>query len=91
MKKRCRFLTVLWLLSTTISLFAQSDYEMIVEQTDGNKHYFKLSDIKEVYFAKKEDVSNNSIEAMFDYLTSEQLGGRYSGSEGIKKSRALYL
>jgi Zn-dependent M28 family amino/carboxypeptidase len=86
MKKRCRFLTVLWLLSTTISLFAQSDYEMIVEQTDGNKHYFKLSDIKEVYFAKKEDVSNNSIEALFDYLTSEQLGGRYSGSEGIKKA-----
>ena len=80
------YLTALWLLYASTSLFAQSDYEMIVEQTNGNKHYYKLGDIKEVYFAKIEDADEASIEAMFDYLTSEQLGGRYSGSEGIKKA-----
>lgn len=86
MIKKCILLTLFCLWFVTTSLFAQTNYEMIVEQTDGNKYYFELSEIKEVYFAIKVDTDDTSIEAMFAYLTSEKLGGRYSGSEGIKKA-----
>ena len=63
--KRFYLLTVLMALFATTSLFAQSNYQMVVEQANGNKSYFKSSDIKKVYFeALEDDNDNDAIEDM---------------------------
>ena len=59
-------------LFATTSLFAQSNYEMVVEKTDGNKVYFNQSDIKQVYFRTIGD--NND---------DPQTAGTYQGAKRV--------
>lgn len=49
-------LALLMAVFTTTSLYAQSNYTMVVEQVDGNKLYFSNSNIKQVYFQEDESV-----------------------------------
>ena len=45
-----------------ITLFAQSDYKMVVERNNGSKVFFKINDLKQVYFIKDNYEEDTQIE-----------------------------
>ncbi len=64
-------LSILICTIVTLPLFAQSNYEMVVESKNGSKTVFKTNDINQVYFQDKDDNDDNDKDCVLKtfYLT----------------------